>query len=33
MRVTVTAVNTPELQKEALKAFILTMQRNAKGKI
>jgi len=27
------AVTTPELQRESLKAFILTMQRNARGKV
>ena len=27
------AVDTPELQSEALRAFILTMQRNARGKV
>jgi hypothetical protein len=27
------AVDTPELQDEALKAFILTMQRNARGRV
>lgn len=27
------AVDTPEMQEEALKAFILTMQRNAKGRV
>jgi len=27
------AVDTPELQDEALRAFILVMQRNSRGKI